>query len=334
MKPSTHAISSNDCVQPFYFNDIAARGALVKIENSFVEAVNGRPYGDAINSLLGQSLAAVCLMSTHLKFSSRLSIQARSMQSARRSQQSAQDASIDMLLAETKMDKHGDSEFAMPHQSIRGLVRMKQEADVSAHDHATLANLLGPSQLAVTIEPDNGERYQGIINAQCDSLSESLVDYFRQSEQLDTRLLLFASSQCAAGLLLQEMPNHGGKSERCPIGFEDKRQADIWQEISVLAHSITEDELFNLTAEDCLHRLFHQHNVALADPVAVIFDCGCSYERTRNALRTIAYDELLSILKEDGDIVMDCEFCSARYRFDKKAIDILKNQQDGSKVNN
>jgi len=317
------AISSNDCIQPFYFRTIAARGALVKLSNSFVEARNGHNYPNVVNSLLGQSLAATVLMSTHLKFSSRLSLQARSTAS--------QTAPISLMLAETTMRKVSEEPGAQS-LTIRGLARLTDEP-VAADSAISLDSLLGTAQLAITIEPEKQQRYQGIVDAQAASLAESLEDYFRQSEQLATQLLLFAAPKAAAGLILQEMPNHGGKSEQCPIGFADQHQATIWEELKVLASSITPDELFNLTADDCLQRLFHQHDYALAEPAAVNFACSCSQERTGDALRYVEAAEIDAILQEDGEIVMDCEFCSSRYRFDKKAIDLIRGSSSAPTIN-
>lgn len=336
------AISSNDCVQPFYFRDIAARGAIVKMQNSFVEALNGHQYPAAINRLLGECITASSLMSTHLKFSSRLSIHARSIQAQAKFSDTTEIAPVNMLVAESHMKISGDnadSEENMQAISVRGLARIEERIDAAKlqqalQNKARLGELLGQSQLAVTIEPDRGERYQGIVNAQAESLSASLEDYFRQSEQLDTRFYLFVGDTQCAGLMMQEMPNHGGKSERHPIGFEDEFQSKLWEELVVLASSIKEQELFNLTPEDCLHRLFHQHDYGLRQPAPVHFRCSCSREGTVNALRNIAYDELDSILKEEGEITLDCEFCSSRYRFDRDDIDAIKGiPRAGSRLN-
>lgn len=328
------AISSNDCIQPFFFTGIPARGALVRLENSFVEALNGHGYPEAVNNLLGQSLAAVCLMSTHLKFSARLSLQARSLNASNSKDAIAdtQNAAISLMLAEAEMTKYRSGSLRQ-RQSIRGLARLNEHHLGNAQADFTLANLLGRSQLAVMIEPESGERYQGIVDAQSNSLAESLEDYFIQSEQLATQLILFASKTQAVGLLIQEMPNHGGKSERHPIGFEDEEQSRCWEELLVLAQSLKASELFSLTAEDCLYRLFHQHEYRMAEPVPVQFACSCSQERTGKALENISMDALEPILLEEGEIVMDCEFCSSRYRFDRRAIQLLKAVGTREKLN-
>jgi len=318
------SISLKDCVQPFYFEHIAARGALVSLQNSFVEALNGHQYPASINALLGECLLATSLMSTHLKFSARLSIHARSL-----SRPGDTPAPVSMLTAETHMQRHA-ADNTSPQQtlSIRGLARLQDSAiAASTSDQAvSLAALLGRAQLAVTIEPDRGERYQGIVNAQASSLTHSLEDYFHQSEQLDTKFYLFTSETQCAGIIMQEMPNHGGKSERSPIGFDAEEDKLLWEELVTLASSIRAEELFTLSPADCLHRLFHQHQYALAAPIPVSFKCSCSRERTTAALQSIHYDELKQLLEEQGEITMDCEFCSTRYRYNHSDIARIKNQ--------
>ena len=242
------------------------------------------------------------------------------------------DAAISLMLAEAEMTRFRDGTLPQ-RQSIRGLARLNDTAMPQSTQHQSLASLLGQSQLAVTVEPESGERYQGIVNAQSPTLAESIEDYFVQSEQLATQLHLFANDTQAVGLLLQEMPNHGGKSERFPIGFEDQMQAQFWEEISVIARSITSDEMFSLAAEDCLHRLFHKHAYEISEPVPVGFACSCSQERTGSALENIAMDALEAILQEDGEIVMDCEFCSSRYRFDRTAVELIKMGNQPGRLN-
>jgi len=323
------AISSNDCILPFYFRSIAARGAIVKIQNSYVEALNGHQYSMPINNLLGECLMASCLMGTHLKSSARLAIQARALNNDTQINQ----APVSMLIAETHVQKEDNYDSSQQLQKIRGLARINAERPLSSTD-ADLGTLLGRSQLAVTIEPDTGERYQGIVNAQASSLAKSLEDYFLQSEQLDTRFYLFVGETQCAGMMMQEMPNHGGKSERHPIGFTDEEDCKRWEELLVLAHSIKQEELFNLTPEECLHRLFHQHEYAIADPTPVQFGCRCSREGTINAIRIIDYQELNEILNTDGEVALDCEFCSTRYRFDHNDIASIKGLPDsGDTIN-
>jgi molecular chaperone Hsp33 len=161
--------------------------------------------------------------------------------------------------------------------------------------------------MVITLTPDDGERYQGIVSLDHVNLAACLEEYFNQSEQLPTQIQLFANGKQAAGMLLQVLPT---KSE----------QNDDFEHISTLTSTIKAEELFTLDAEEVLHRLYHQEEVRLFDPVDVTFKCSCSHERSGAAIKTLPQAEVEAILAEEGKIDMDCEYCTAKYSFD--AIDI------------
>jgi molecular chaperone Hsp33 len=93
--------------------------------------------------------------------------------------------------------------------------------------------------------------------------------------------------------------------------------------VNHLARTVQADELLNLDSEAVLHRLFHEETVRLFDPQPVAFRCNCSRERTLKALQSVGQDECYSIIEEQGSIDMDCQFCHARYSFNRNDIDHL-----------
>jgi molecular chaperone Hsp33 len=46
------------------------------------------------------------------------------------------------------------------------------------------------------------------------------------------------------------------------------------------------------------------------------FACTCSQERVSSMLRSLGREEVESILAEQGQVEVGCEFCGAQYRFD------------------
>lgn len=294
-----------DYIQRFHFHELALRGAIVKLTNSYIEALNNSCYHQAVNCMLGECLAASVLMSANFKKTARLSLQARGS------------GPVKLLMAETHMQRR-DTPFPADagaiKQSIRAVAKMRDSADGSLAD-AGLTSLLGNAQLAITIEPEGQERYQGIVGLEADSLDACLQNYFLRSEQLPTFIKLHASEQQAAGLLLQQIPERNSHFDR---------EAQIcWEEIAVLASSIRRKELLELPAEQTLHRLFHQHPYTCSAAQPVEFACSCSAQRTGAALLQIDPREIEAILDEEGEIIMDCDFCSTRYRFNKASIEQL-----------
>ncbi len=309
--PHTNTQSESDVICRFYFENQPFRGAVVKLQNSFIEALNGHDYPEIINALLGEALAATTLMGVQLKHSARISLQARG------------DGLIQLLLAEANIQLANEQSPTDLGHGIRAVARLKNTADTAGnvnqpHDYL---DLLGHGQLAITIEPEEGERYQGIVAADQHNLKACLESYFNQSEQIPTFFMFASDHSHATGILLQRMPHEDSYALDARDKFTNDPKADaLWQELTTLADTLSEEELIALPAEDMLYRLFHQHQVKLSPAQSVRFQCSCSYQRTSAALAHINPLELEQILSEDGEIVMDCEFCSARYRFNRDNI--------------
>ncbi|EGP03891.1 Hsp33-like chaperonin [Pasteurella multocida subsp. multocida str. Anand1_goat] len=197
-------------------------------------------------------------------------------------------------------------------QQIRALARL--QADVS--DDMSLAQLVGKGVLVITIAPTEGERYQGVIALDKPTITACLEDYFVRSEQLQTQLIIrageFEGQPVAAGMLLQIMPDGSGS----PEDFEH---------LATLAATVKEEELFGLTAEELLYRLYHEERVEIFPSQPISFFCGCSQERSGAALLLISDEELDEVLAEhNGTIDMQCECCGTHYFFNKAAIMQLK----------
>jgi len=304
-------MSNTDLIQRFYFAGQPFRGAIVKLQNSFVEALNGHNYPPSINALLGESLTASVLMGIHLKHNARLSLQARG------------DGPVKLLMAEAVIQQTVDSNEEATQRAehkIRAVARLSEEtAPTIGSNSQRFQQLLGRGQLAITIEPEEGERYQGIVGADHATLSLCLESYFNQSEQLPTLFQLATSDTAAAGILLQRMPHN----DNYQADNNTLDSNDIWDELMALTATLTDKELLETPVEELLFNLFHEHQVKLSPPDAIHFECSCSYQRTGAALMQISPLEIESILAADQEIVMDCEFCSARYRFNRSDIDNL-----------
>ena len=298
----------NDVIQRFYFSGQPVRGAIVKLQNSYIESLNGHDYPPIVNALLGECLASTLLMGIHLKHQARLSLQARG------------NGIIHLLMGEAQLKVNPGE---LNQHSIRAVARLKDPYDASAEALLTLDELIGQGHLAITIEPEKGERYQGIVEAKAASLSACLENYFQQSEQLPTTMQLITSPTMAAGFLIQRMPAEEDKNSASVA------QADnLWEELNTLAATVSHNELLALDSETLLYRLFHEHAVTLSPAEKVCFDCSCSEQRTAQALLKIGVKEVSALLKLDNEVVMDCEFCSARYRFTQSKL-----QQLGMKFN-
>jgi molecular chaperone Hsp33 len=274
------ATPGDSAVRRFLFEGADLRGEIVRVDGAFAAIMQNHQYAPGVRDLLGEFLAAAVLLATTLKFEGRLTLQARS------------GGQVPLIMAECT------SELA-----VRAIARGAQEATA-----VRFGELLAEGQLAITVEPERGRRYQGIVPLHGESLAESLDAYFEQSEQLHTRVWLACDGRRTAGLLLQQLP-----TQLTPDPLEREAQ---WNHACTLAATVSSEELLALDAAALLYRLYHEDPVRLFDPQPVRFRCSCSRERSRRALATLGEAEIRDILKEQGSVTMDCEFCNQQYVFE------------------
>jgi molecular chaperone Hsp33 len=285
-----------DASQRYLFEDADIRGETVHLDQTFKDVLDTHQYAPGVKRLLGEFLAASVLLSTTLKFDGKLILQARS------------EGQIPLLMVECNN-----------RLEVRAIARGAQEATSDDFDV-----LLTAGHLAITIDPTDGQRYQGIVPLVNSSLAHSLDAYFLQSEQLHTRFWLAADEERCAGMLLQQLPR-----QITPDAAEREAQ---WLHSCTLAETIADDELLSLTAQQLLLRLYHEDQVRLFDTAAVLFHCNCSRERTLSALTTLDPVEVEDILREMGAVTMDCEFCNQQYRFERDDLAQFLGQLAGKTV--
>jgi molecular chaperone Hsp33 len=272
-------VSTFDQSRRFLFEDADIRGETVHLDSAYGEILAIHQYASGVARLLGEFLAAAVLLSTNLKFEGKLVLQARS------------EGQIPLLMVECDHNLQ-----------VRGIARGAEHATSSSNDQ-----LLCNGQLTITVDPINGQRYQGIVALQEGSLAYNLDAYFKQSEQLKSRIWLAAEGQRAAGLLLQQLP--------AQITDDETLRLHQWERISTLAATVRDAELLELETGPLLHRLYHEDPIRLFEAAGVSFHCSCSRERTRNALVSLNPVDLEELLAEMGNITMDCEFCNEQYQF-------------------
>ncbi|MXP50053.1 Hsp33 family molecular chaperone HslO [Pantoea sp. Eser] len=273
-------MSVQDQLHRYLFENAAVRGELVNVSNTWRETVKNHDYPAAVNTLLGEMLVATSLLTATLKFDGEITVQLQG------------DGPLSLAVI------NGNN-----NQELRGVARIK--GDIPAD--STLKSMVGNGYLMITISPEKGERYQGVVGLEGETLAECLEDYFMRSEQLPTRLFIRTSEKGAAGILLQVMP-------------AQETEKEAFDHLSTLTETIKTDELIDLPANEVLWRLYHQEEATLYDPQPVIYKCTCSRERCGEVLKTLPQEEVDEIIAEDGKIDMHGDYCGSNYVFD--AVDI------------
>ncbi len=284
-------MKDQDCLRRFLFEELGVRGEWVRLEASWQQAKQYQNMSTQVQEQLGQALASVVLLSATIKFDGAMILQAQG------------DGDIKTLVAQATHDR-----------KIRILARGNVKSSAK-----TLAEMMGDGRLVITVEPEQGEPYQGIVSLAGDTLADVITTYFTQSEQLATRVWLFANETHVAGLFLQELP------------AQESYDAD-WERISILADTVTKDEMLSLDCEEMLFRLFNEEKVRVYEPEPVTFECGCSQKKIEMALISLGKAELDSILSERKLIEVDCEFCGKQYGFDKVDVGNLLSGQPVEKL--
>lgn len=280
---------TGDQSRRFLFEHADIRGETVQLDEAYREILAIHQYPDSVGRLLGEFLAAAVLLSSNLKFEGKLILQVRS------------EGQLPLLMVEC------DDTL-----QVRGIARGAEQATSDNFDL-----LLHNGQLAVTIDPIRGQRYQGIVPLLQGSLARSLDYYFEHSEQLKTRIWLAADGGRASGLLLQQLP--------AQLTLDDARRREQWEHVCALATTVKGAELLTVPCENLVYRLYHEDPVRLFEPTVVRFQCSCSRERTRNALYALGAPDILELPDEQGSITMECEFCNQGYRFERSDLaDVLE----------
>jgi len=294
----------------FLFEGLPVRGVLVRLTDAWQEVLRRRQtvgvFPPEVNVLLGELAAAGVLMQANIKFNGALVLQISG------------DGPVKLAVADVQ-----------PDLSFRATAKVVGEVPAGAQLEA-LVNVHGQGRCAITLDPKDkfpGQQpYQGVVPLHGDQreplqqVQQVLEHYMLQSEQLDTRLVLAANDEVAAGLLIQRLPVQGEGNLEGRRNEDDIGLNEAYNRVALLAATLTREELLTLPAERILHRLFWEETLRRFEPLRPRFACSCSRERVRGMLRGLGREESDSLIAERGLVEVGCEFCGLQYRFD--AVDV------------
>ncbi len=311
----------------FIFDGLPVRGQLVRLTDAWQELLRRRAantqtgaYPPPVAELLGEMTAASVLMQGNIKFDGALVMQIFG------------DGPVKLAVAEVQADLRLRATASVMQARWRRRMRLSE-----------MVNRQGQGRCAITLDPrqrqEGQQPYQGVVplvdegGAPLTSLASVIEHYMRQSEQLDATLVLAADETIAAGLLLQRLPVQGQHNlSQSHVAREDDAGApgegveDDFARLSILARSLRRDELLGLDADTILRRLFWEERLMRFEPLAGLagprFACSCSRARVAAMLQGLGQDETESIVREQGQVEVSCDFCGRQERFD--AVDVAR----------
>ena len=301
---------AKDTVMPFEVRPLGVRGRIVRLGAVIDDIVRAHDYPPVVSALLAEAVALTAMLGAIMKFDGKFILQTKT------------DGPVDLIVAD----------FVSPN-GIRGYARFNP-AKLEALSNPTQQDLLGKGYLAMTVDQGSDmERYQGVVPLDNSTLADAADAYFRQSEQIPTRLRLVSGPLLARGekslhwragaIMVQHLPSEGGFS---PIPFssgdapegaeEDVLEDDNWVKAKLLLDTVEDHELLDptLATEDLLYRLYHEDGVTVYPAALLARHCTCSPESVETMLRNFSETDR-SDMFENGEIKVTCEFCSSVYRF-------------------
>jgi len=265
----------------FTFGNHVAHGAIVQIRVGVADFLGHRSYSDDLGRLLGEAMAAMPLLATHLNFEGRINLQFQA-------DPGVPDA---MTLLVAQIDHH---------LNVRAMAKAPRELG------GRFRQMLTGGLLALTLEPSHEgvPSSQAVVPIQGESLGEALEGYFEQSEQLPTLIRLAVRGDHLAGFMLQRLPLQSAKGT----------QAD-WEHLQILAATLQHDELLDTDPHTVLRRLFHEEEVVTFAPRPIQIACRCSRAGISRMLLSLGREEVDSILDEQERVTVTCEFCGREHVF-------------------
>ncbi len=180
---------------------------------------------------------------------------------------------------------------------------------------------IGRGRLNIIRDLGLKEPYVGQVPIVTGEVAEDITYYYAKSEQVPTATGLGVlvdtdySIKAAGGFMIQLMP------------FASEETAEKLEKQVRNLPSVTEMITSGMTAEDILFKVCEGFDMMM-DNNAVVpkYECKCTKERMERALISIGKTELQKLIDETGEAELTCQFCDAKYQFDRAALEELLNK--------
>ena len=289
--------TSENIVQPYLIDNGMSRGQAVRLTTVLDTIIGQHGYPESVGKFLAEASVLTALLASSVKYDGVFTLQIQS------------EGAISMLAVDLTTDG-----------KMRGYARfdesaLKQAEQASDGKTGALSSYFGKGTLAFTTE-HGGQTYQGIVALEQSSLTDCVLNYFRQSEQIDTEIRLAVGAPdgkpgwIAGAVLLQKMPFDKKAAEL----LKKEEADDLWTTASVLLESLRDFEILDTTLglEQLLYRLFHLNDLHFFATKRIEFGCRCSQEKVIKMLQRFSPQDRKDMVV-DGVIKTQCRFCGKSY---------------------
>lgn len=269
----------------FLFENHVAHGAFVEIDEGLESMLQHRAYSPDVEALVAQVMAALPLLATHLRNEGRINLQFQGQ------------GAISLLVGQ------------IDHQ-----LQLRAMAKAPAVLEGSFRELMAGGVLALMLEPADSRQpsAQAMVSIDGDSLAESLEGYFARSEQLPTLMRLAYGAGRVHGFLLQRLPLENARGDE-----------DSWRRLWHLASTLGSEELLSQSPRTLVKRLFPEDDLRLLPSREISVSCRCSSDGISRMLLSLGREEVESIVAEQGQVSVTCEFCGREYHFGALQVQVM-----------
>lgn len=275
-------LNSNDVMTRFLFDNHGVRGEIIKIKESGIKLLH-KEYPQVLKSLMLELAVSAEMFAATLKDGSEIMMQLKG----------GKNSDLNYAIINVKSDL-----------TFYGSAKLKNENTKSSNFN----ELVGSDGLLVlSVFPKNGSKWQGIVDTNGNSVSDVLENYFNNSQQLPSKFFIYSNpdtGSCAA-IMLQIIP-------------EIENNLDSLEHLSILTETLSCKEIFDLSQNEVLNRIYAHEQTRVFEPKNILFKCICSKERCQKALETLSFPDLQEIANDDKGTEMTCQHCGQRYHFTKE----------------
>jgi molecular chaperone Hsp33 len=203
---------------------------------------------------------------------------------------------------------------AYPEGKVRGYIverSLRNESDKKIGPWGT-----GLLSVLRTRSEEKGRPYIGTVPLLTGHLAKDLTFYWVQSEQIPSAVGLAVNLEkgkvvSAGGFLVQALPGASASE----VKMVERHINEIQSLMSSLAQ--------NPAPMHLLTQIFQSTAFIVVEEKPLEFKCNCSWERVQRALILVGSTELKSMLEEDHEALVRCDFCTTEYRVDEPGLERL-----------
>ncbi len=305
-----------DKVMSFQFDDLPIRGRICQMSNSLNKIIFQHSYPDEISKMLGETMVLNVLMANSIKLKHKLSLQVHGNKDLK-------------LIA---------SDYIIPKKPktislIRGYAKFNRELNFYSK---RFRDLLGNGYFAAILDQGDGNSpYKGISSLNEYSLTNSAEEFFKNSEQIDTKFNVLIKKTLntkkkvifkGIGIMLQLLPQ-----DTKSFDIDDDKQKfnellnlvkdkifndiDEWNKMSSIFENYlcSEQDNFKNTFSDLLLQCFREREIRVFEEKEFDFGCGCSIDKVKQTMSIYSMKEIELMTNDLGKVTADCQFCGAKY---------------------